>query len=54
MPLKTRTLTIRLGPTLRENLEKAAADAEMALGEFVRYVLADYLKPTQGDPNVDA
>jgi len=44
MGIKSEMVTFRLGPKLREELEKAAAEDEMVLGEFVRYVLADYLK----------
>lgn len=47
MAHKTQTLTIRLGPRLREDLERAAARSEMTLGEFVRHVLLDYLKHNQ-------
>jgi len=44
MATKTNTLTLRLGPKLREELEQAAYDQEMALGEFVRYAVSEYLR----------
>jgi predicted HicB family RNase H-like nuclease len=44
MATKTTTLSVRLGPKLREQLEHAATEVEMTLGEFVRYVLAEHLK----------
>ena len=44
MATKTETLTIRVGPKFRADLAAAAAEDEMTLGEFVRYVLADYLR----------
>jgi len=47
---KTSTLTIRLGPKLREELEKHAYHQEMALGEFIRYAVSQYLA-TQEDPD---
>ena len=47
MATKTTTLSVRLGPKLREQLEQAAAETEMTLGEFVRYIAAEYLKHRQ-------
>lgn len=44
MATKTTTLSVRLGPKLREQLEHEAAEMEMTLGEFVRYALAEHLK----------
>jgi uncharacterized protein (DUF1778 family) len=41
---KTTTLTLRLGPKLREELERAAYYQEMTLGEFVRYAVSQYLR----------
>jgi predicted HicB family RNase H-like nuclease len=45
MATKTTTLTIRLGPKLRNQLEQAAENREMTLGEYVRHVLQDHLAP---------
>jgi predicted HicB family RNase H-like nuclease len=47
MATKTETLTIRVGPKLRADLAAAAAEDEMTLGEFVRYVLAEHLRRRQ-------
>jgi len=44
MAIKSTTLTLRLGPRLREELEQAAYDEEMALGEFVRFAVNQYLQ----------
>ncbi len=49
MATKTNTLTLRLGPKLREELEQAAYDQEMTLGEFVRYAVAEFLRKEQTD-----
>jgi predicted HicB family RNase H-like nuclease len=43
MATKTTTLSVRLGPKLRAQLEQAAAEMEMTLGEFVRYALQQRL-----------
>jgi hypothetical protein len=48
MATKTQTLTIRLGPKLRAELERVADEDEMALGELVRYILTDYLRHRPG------
>lgn len=44
MATKTESINLRVGPKLREQIEAAAAENEMSLGEFVRYVLADWLR----------
>jgi hypothetical protein len=44
MATKTTTLTVRVGPRLREQIEERAAEAEMNTGEFVRFVMAEYIR----------
>lgn len=51
MATKTTTLTLRLGPKLREELEAAAYYQEMALGEFVRYAVSEYLRSQENPTN---
>lgn len=49
MATKTTAITFRVGPKLKAALEAAATDDEKSLGEFVRWVLQDYLdhRPSQ-------
>ncbi len=44
MATKTETITLRVGPKLKAELEVAAAEVEMTVGEFVRHAIADYLR----------
>jgi predicted HicB family RNase H-like nuclease len=43
---KTKNISIRIGPKLHAELMQAAAENEMTLGEFIRYVVVEYLKHT--------
>jgi predicted DNA binding CopG/RHH family protein len=49
MAIKTERVTLRLGPELLEATEQAAYNQEMALGEFIRYALAEYLRLQKED-----
>ena len=42
--MKTETVHIRIGPEFKAELEQAAYDQEMRLGEFIRWALAEYLR----------
>ena len=42
--MKSETVKFRLGPELKAELEQAAYDQEMRLGEFIRWALAEYLR----------
>jgi uncharacterized protein (DUF1778 family) len=46
---KTKTITIRLGPNTRANVERYAAKREMSVGEFVRYCVRVYMDSTPED-----
>jgi predicted HicB family RNase H-like nuclease len=49
--MKSETLKFRLGPQLKEELEHAAYDQEMRLGEFIRYALSEYLRSQENPTN---
>jgi hypothetical protein len=51
--MKSETLKFRLGPQLKEELEHAAYDQEMRLGEFIRYALAEYLRSQENPTHED-
>ena len=40
---RTQTITIRVGPNLRSDLESRAASREMSISELVRYAVNYYL-----------
>ena len=49
---KTELLSLRMGSGLKAELEQAAYDQEMRLGEFIRWALAEYLrKERNGEPD---
>lgn len=44
MATKTTSITLRLGPKLREEAEAMAYHLEMNLGEYVRYAISEHLR----------
>lgn len=49
--MKSETVKFRLGPQLKEEIEQAAYDQEMRLGEFIRYALSEYLRSQENPTN---
>lgn len=50
--MKSETVKFRLGPQLKEEIEQAAYDQEMRLGEFIRYALSEYLRQQEPSDHV--
>ena len=50
--MKSETVKFRLGPQLKEEIEQAAFDMEMRLGEFIRYALSEYLRQQEPSDHV--
>ena len=48
---RTKTLTIRVGPNLKSQIEAYAHAREMTAGEFVRYAVLVYMDSTFVDPD---
>ena len=48
---RTQTITVRLGPNLKAELERYAKLREMAVGEFMRYCALLYMDTTPADPD---
>lgn len=49
MATKTETLTLRIGPKLKADLELAAAREEMTVSEVARYILAEWMRRPVSD-----
>ena len=52
-PHRTKTITVRVGPKLRAELQRYAELREMSVGEFVRYCALVYMDTTAADPDAD-
>lgn len=50
---RTKTITVRVGPNLRAELERYATLREMSVGEFIRYCAMVYMDTTPADPDED-
>lgn len=48
---RTKTVTVRVGPRLRADLERYAELREMSVGEFLRYCALVYMDSTPSDPD---
>lgn len=48
---RTKTLTIRVGPNLKGQIDAYAKAREMTAGEFVRYCVLVYMDSTFTDPD---
>jgi hypothetical protein len=48
---RTKTITVRVGPNLKAELDRYAALREMSVGEFVRYCALLYMDTTPADPD---
>ena len=46
---RTQTITIRVGPRLRSQIEEYASAREMSVGEFVRYCVLVYMDTTPAE-----
>jgi hypothetical protein len=50
---RATTITVRVGPNMKRDIQAYADAREMALGEFVRYAVWLYMESTEIDPNDD-
>lgn len=50
---RTKTITVRVGPSLRADLHHYATLREMSVSEFVRYCAMLYMNTTPADPDED-
>ena len=54
MATKTTSITLRLGPKLREEAEAMAYHLEMNLGEYVRYAISEHLRTQEATDDRDS
>lgn len=50
---RTKTLTVRVGPSMRQAISDYASAREMTDGEFVRYCVRFYMDTVDLDPESD-